>query len=100
MYLINPFVPNPSFLYLLKTSENQKVLWCFQGVEKGCIENKWVKPFQPGAEFHIKYIYLIFSAVLTDFALNAWSLYEMQHSAFMSYVCGVYIYLFSSKTDW
>ena len=41
--LINSFVPNPPFLYPLKTSENRKVFWCFQGVEKGCIENKWVK---------------------------------------------------------
>ena len=32
--IINPFVPNASFLYTLKT---------FQGVEKGCIGNKWVK---------------------------------------------------------
>ena len=46
---INPFVPNAIFLYPLKTSENRKVFWCFQmvenfhGVEKGCIENKWVR---------------------------------------------------------
>ena len=26
----------------LKISENRKVFWCFQGVEKGCIGNKWV----------------------------------------------------------
>ena len=32
---INLFVPNAPFLYPLKT--------CFQGVEKGCIRNKWVK---------------------------------------------------------
>ena len=38
----NPFVPNSSFLYPLKTSENRKVLWCFQGVEKGFIGNEWV----------------------------------------------------------
>ena len=31
------------FLYPLKTSENRKVFWSFQGVEKGCIENEWVK---------------------------------------------------------
>ena len=30
----------PSFLLLLKTSE---VFWCFHGVEKRCIANKWVK---------------------------------------------------------
>ena len=30
-YLINPFVFNVPFLYPLKTSENLKFLWCFQG---------------------------------------------------------------------
>ena len=39
---INPFVPNAPFLYILKTSEN-RFFWCFQGVEKGCIGNEWVK---------------------------------------------------------
>ena len=39
---INPFFPNAPFLYLQKTSENFTVFWCFQGVEKGCIENEWV----------------------------------------------------------
>ena len=40
---INTIVPNAPFLYHLKTLENRKVLGCFLGVEKGCIENKWVK---------------------------------------------------------
>ena len=35
-------LPNAPFLYHLKTSENRKVFWCFQGVEKGCIGNEWV----------------------------------------------------------
>ena len=35
-----PFVPNAPFLYPLKTSENLTV---FQGLEKGCIGNEWVK---------------------------------------------------------
>ena len=39
---INPFVPNAPFLYPLKTSENLTV-FCFHGVEKGCIGTKWVK---------------------------------------------------------
>ena len=39
---INRFVPNVPFLYSLKTSENYKVFWCFQGVEKGWIGNEWV----------------------------------------------------------
>ena len=37
---LNPFVPNANFLYPLKTSGNHKVFWCFQELEKGCIENK------------------------------------------------------------
>ena len=41
--LFNPFVPNAPILYPLKTSENLTVLWCFQGVEKECIWNEWVK---------------------------------------------------------
>ena len=41
--MLNRFVPNASFLYSLKTTENRTVFWCFQGVEKGCIGNKCVK---------------------------------------------------------
>ena len=36
----NHFVPNA--LFHLKTSENLTVFWCFQVVEKGCIEKEWV----------------------------------------------------------
>ena len=39
---ITPFVPDAPSLYPLKISENRKVFWCFKGVEKGCIRNKWV----------------------------------------------------------
>ena len=39
---INPFAANAPFLYVLKTSEIPTVFWWFQGVEKGCIGNKWV----------------------------------------------------------
>ena len=39
---LNPFVPNAPFLYTLKTSENRKVFWCFQGVEKGCKPDDYV----------------------------------------------------------
>ena len=41
-FAINLFVPNAPFLYPLKTSENRKVFWCFQGVDKGSIGNEWV----------------------------------------------------------
>ena len=40
---INPFVPDAPFLFPLKTSENLTVFWCFQGVEKGCTANEWVR---------------------------------------------------------
>ena len=40
---INPLVPNAPFLYPVKTSENRTAFWCFQGVEKRCIGNEWVK---------------------------------------------------------
>ena len=42
LLLPDPFVPNKPFLYLLKTSENLMVFWCFQDEEKGCIGNKWI----------------------------------------------------------
>ena len=38
-FIINPFVPNAPFLHRMKTSES----YGFQAVEKGCIENEWVK---------------------------------------------------------
>ena len=43
MSSVNPFVLSAPFLYLLKTPENLKIFWCFQGVEKKCIGNEWVK---------------------------------------------------------
>ena len=65
--ILNLLVPSAPFLYPLKTSGNRKVFWCFQGVEKGCIENIWAKilsniydrvflvkilnPFVPNASF-------------------------------------------------
>ena len=39
---VNPFVPNASFLYALKTLETLTVFSCFRGVEKGCIGSEWV----------------------------------------------------------
>ena len=52
----NPFFPSATFPYALKTSENRKV-FCFKGVEKGCIGNKWVNRF--------------WTAVINQ-ALNSW----------------------------
>ena len=45
LIIYNPFVLNAPFPSPLKTSENRTVFWYFQRVEKGCIENKWVKIF-------------------------------------------------------
>ena len=45
--IVNPFVPNAPFLYPLKTLEYLTVFWCFQGVEKGCVGNEWVKSLDP-----------------------------------------------------
>ena len=39
---IKLFVRNTPFLYPLKTSENRKVFWYFQEIEKVCVKNKWV----------------------------------------------------------
>ena len=59
---INPFVPNAPFLYPLNTLENHKVFRCFQGLEKGCIGNKWVNQNQSslGGVTLIKRVHLIF----------------------------------------
>ena len=45
IFIFNPFFPNTFFLYLLRTSENLTVFWCFHCVEKGCIGNKWVNAY-------------------------------------------------------
>ena len=55
MISFNPFVPNAPFLYLLKTSENHKV-FCFQGVDKGCIGNEWVTRALEKSEYVIRII--------------------------------------------
>ena len=47
-FCVDPFVPNAPFIYPLKTSETLRF---FQGVEKRCIENEWVKLFHATALF-------------------------------------------------
>ena len=54
MNTLKPFAPNPPFVYLLKASQNRKVFGCFQGVEKGCIGNEWVKQQDFGATTYQK----------------------------------------------
>ena len=66
-YFINTFIPNAPFLYPLKTSKNLTVFWCFQGVEKGCIGNYWVKFITFNFKFKFKFIiYLLPSLLTTD----------------------------------
>ena len=43
MIKFNLFAPNAPFFYPLKISESLTVFYFFQGVEKGCVGNKWVK---------------------------------------------------------
>ena len=52
---VNPFFPSAPFLYPLKTSEKLKILWCFQGVENGCIGNEWVKNTEAGLKKKVAY---------------------------------------------
>ena len=40
---INPFVPNAPFLYPPENIRKPCGFLCFQGVEKWCIGNEWVK---------------------------------------------------------
>ena len=56
------FFLSATFLYPLKTSENLIVFWCFQGVEKGCIGNKWVK-----LSVYIQILYFCNSSFLNSF---------------------------------
>ena len=58
--VINPFVPNVSFLYPLKTTENYKVFWCFQWVEKRCTGNEWVVFFVFRSAYHITSYFLFY----------------------------------------
>ena len=44
-FMISPFVPNASFLYPLKRSENLKISWFFQVVEKGSIVKFFLKKY-------------------------------------------------------
>ena len=61
---VNPFVPSAPFLYPLKRLENRKVFSCSQGVEKGCLGNKWINKRFSAKSFIInvgqcpEYVYL------------------------------------------
>ena len=56
----NPLVPCTPFLYPLKTLENLQVFWCFQGLEKACIGNKWVNYVFTHVPPHVKVLFLMF----------------------------------------
>ena len=62
----NPFVPNALFLYPLKT-ENRKVFWCSQWVEKSCIGNEWVKQ-----NFGVKFVETFVKSTNTNDAILVW----------------------------
>ena len=65
----NPFVPDAPFLYSLKTSKNLTVFWCFQGVEKGCIRNKWNNPFKVNAPILSKTVNWLHKNESIDFCM-------------------------------
>ena len=57
--VINPFAPNEPFLYPLETSENPTAFWCFQGVEKACIGNKWANLEQHSDIIKLFFVFLL-----------------------------------------
>ena len=68
----NPFVPNASFLYPLKRSENRKIFLCFQGVDKGCIGNKWAKTYLAMSILHKKFLKILPKAnIVLSFSQHA-----------------------------
>ena len=46
--ILTHLFPMYLFVYTMKTSKNITVFWCFQGVEKECIGNKWVNNCDSG----------------------------------------------------
>ena len=57
---------NPFVLYPLKT-ENRKVFWCSQWVEKSCIGNEWVKQ-----NFGVKFVETFVKSTNTNDAILIW----------------------------
>ena len=45
--------------------ENRKVFWCFQGVEKGCIGNEWIK----SKRLKVKDLVIVILSLFLDFLL-------------------------------
>ena len=64
----NPFVPNAPFLYLT-------VFWCFQGVEKGCIGNEWVKL----KYLENRYKYSLYSSIYKKCSLKSVVRFQLKH---------------------
>ena len=71
MIYFNPFVANASFLYPLQKSDNWKVFWCLQGVQKGCIGNKWVNIFMLRSK--------LFPIMMLDLILVSYLRQKSQH---------------------
>ena len=53
-FFLNLFISNVTFLYPLKTSENDTVFWCFQGMKKCNIVNK-CSPFKRQSDKIVKH---------------------------------------------
>ena len=79
----NPFVPNTSFLYHLKSSENLRL-------QKGCIGNEWIKVFDVRKiSCSVKNLSQIFSSyfilkaffVLNTFKFYSWLLSHVEKVA-------------------
>ena len=83
----NPFVPNAPFLNPEKTSENLTVFWCFQGVGKWCIVNKWVN-FVPLMIYDTKAIIWRILFITNDFKQKGFNWQEIWRTSIHSFrVC-------------
>ena len=91
--MLNPFVPNAPFLYPLKTLEILKV-FCFQGIEKGCIGNKSVNSTNPGQNqfyrtkySHVLTMILYYSIWYDYFLIFAFALFILHFPQYFSAFC-------------
>ena len=75
-------IRKPSFLYPMKTLENLTVFWYFQGEEKGCIGNEWVKNkdllLMPFMKFSIIFRTSIFQITLERVVHCSFSWYTLR----------------------
>ena len=86
-FTFSSFVANAPFLNFLKTSEHGKVSWCFYGVEKGCIKNKWVNI--------LFWINILFLNNVAKYLLNLFFFSCYDISALVTFVLIKHFYIFS-----